>query len=307
MRLQEIYFICKKATDAWQPLAFEDINSAGVPYYKVRNPDNIRCILSCLAPIKCFSKTIGHIQQKSIGFSQSFGDIIVDQQQRTRVRVLYDELRFQVTTIKDLFESLDYKQESDGFDIKLPPNMSLSDLSKCAKDLDIVFSTCPLFRDGQAGDISFSAVDVGSIWLSFVIHSGAIAITLKLFAELIDRALIIRSHYLTAKEQEEKVQSLHLGNELLESTISINKAIGKGLMDRVCAELSEEHDVREPEDVERLKNSIQLLSDWMSKGMEICPSVLASSETKAVFPSLEQQALPLKRTELITDGGISKE
>ena len=304
MRLQEVYSICRNTQETWLTLSFDEVKSGGNTYYRVHNPDSIRAILSNLELIQSFTEIISNIRASSAGFVQTSGDITVDQRTKNALTSEYKRLENKVTTITELFDSLGYRQDYNGFDIKLPADMSLSELSKCARDLDTIFSTCPLFSN-ETGTITFSAVDVGSVWLSFIIGGTAVVVTLKLIAELVDKALIIRSHYLTTKEQEEKIRSLNLGNALLENAVEVNKTISKGLMDQVCSDLAEKHDIKDPEDKLRLKGSLQLLSDWMSKGMEIYPSVLAPAETKAVFPPIEQQSLPESVTALLTDGSNS--
>ena len=179
--------------------------------------------------------------------------------------------------------------------------MSLAELSKCTRDLDLIFSICPLFSN-QSGTISFSAVDVGSVWLTFIVGGVAAVGILKLVAELVDKAIIIRSHQLSAKEQEERIRTLKLGNDVLEQSAAVYKNIGKELLNQTARDLAEEHDINNPEDFERLKTTIQLLSDWMTKGLEVHASIQAPPEVKAVFPPIEKQALPEAFTALLTDG-----
>lgn len=301
MRLQEIYSICKSTTDNWPMLSYDEVRSGGNTYYRVQNPESIRDVLSALDAVESFADRIAAVRNTSAGFMLASGDITVDQRLKNALSNEYQHLKNKATTVAELFNSLDYRQDADGFDIKLPPDMSLSELSKCARDLDLIFSTCPLFSN-DTGTITFSAVDVGSVWLSFIIGGAAVAVTLRLIAELVDKALVIRSHYLTTKEQEQRIRSLSLGNELYENAVEINKTVSKGLLDQISTELAEKHDVNDPENKLRLKTALQLLSDWMSKGMEIYPSILAPSETKAVFPPIEKQSLPQSVMALLTDG-----
>ena len=84
--------------------------------------------------------------------------------------------------------------------------------------------------------------------------------------------------------------------------MAVNKQITKGLLTKVSTELAEEHNITNPEDLGRLRNSIQLMADWMDKGMEVYASVQAPEETKAVFPPIEKQTLPEGIIGLLTDG-----
>ena len=84
--------------------------------------------------------------------------------------------------------------------------------------------------------------------------------------------------------------------------LTINKQITKGLLAKVSTELAEEHNISDPEDLGRLRNSIQLMADWMDKGMEVYASIQAPEETKAVFPPIEKQTLPEGIIGLLTEG-----
>jgi len=302
MRLQEVYSVCKSVQETWNDLSFDELKAPGnITYFKLKNANIVRETLSALNEVELFRDNIMAIKKLSYGFAQATGDITIDSQARPKLTGEYKNLYIKVCTITELFESLNYGQNSEGFDIKLPPNISLAELSKCTKDLDTIFSTCPLFLK-QDGSIKFSSVDIGSVWLSFLVVGTAGAGVLRLVAELVDKALIIRSHYLTTKEQVETIKKLQLGNEILENTVAINKQVSRGLLNNAANELAQDHDISDNEDIERLKNSIQLMADWMNKGMEVYASIQAPTETKAVFPPIEKQTLPEGMVALLTDG-----
>ena len=302
MRLQEIYYICRNVKESWVELSFDEAKAAGnVTYYRLKNADGVREILATLSDIESFRETIAAVRNRSLGFLQHAGSITVEYNVKPALVGDYQRLYTKVSTVTELFESLDYRQDSEGFDIKLPPDISLSDLSKCTRDLDTIFSTCPLFAN-QDASIKFTAVDVGSVWFTFLVVGGAVVVTLKLIAELVDKALVIRSHYLSTKEQEEKIRSLNLGNDALENAVSLNKQITKGLLTSVTSDLAKEHDISNPEDMARLQHTIQLMADWMDRGMEVYASIHAPEETKAVFPPIERQTLPDGVVKLLTDG-----
>lgn len=306
MRLQEVYSICKNAQEEWCSLSFEEKKVPGTMYYKLINADRIRDTLVQLQVIDSFAECIYLIKSKSPGFEQLTGDIIVDQRTKSSLESAYHQLENKVVTVTELFDSLNYEQSASGFDIKLPANMSLSDLSKCTKDLNTIFSTCPLFTN-KDGTITFTSVDVGSVWLSFLVGGTAAIGILTILAALVDKALIIRSHYLTTKEQAEKIRTLQLSNDILENANDVNKTITKKLLEKVSAELATEHGITEPEDIGRVKSSLQLMSEWMNKGMEIYAAVKAPAETKAVFPPIESQSLSENTIALLTSGETSEE
>lgn len=293
--------------ESWVGISFEEVRGAGnISYFKLNRPDEIRENLLRLEKFELFTEDIAGIRRTALGFEQSTGEITVDSNGKAQLLSFYQRLRNKIITVIELFDSVNYNCESEGFDIKLPNGISLSDLSKCARDLDTIFSTCPLFA-GHQDTITFKAVDVGSIWLSFVVGGAAAVGILRLIAELVDKAIVIRSHYLSSRAQEEQVRGLNLGNELLEGMIESHKTVQKALLEKACVELAEQNELKDPEELERLRNSINLLSEWMNKGMEIYASVQASPEVKAVFPPIEKQALPEGAVGMLTGGNSNEE
>ena len=307
MRLQEVFYICKKVHTVWPEPIFEERKaSANTSYQVLKNTDEIVAVLSELEVISSLSGTIADIRKISVYLGVLPGQASFDGGMKNTFLKQYSLLKTQVLTIVELFESMNYAQTSEGFDVKLPPQITLAELSRCTKDLDTIFSGCPFLAKAE-GTIAFSAVDVGSVWLSFVIGGVAVAGILKMIADIVDKALRIRSHYLTTKEQEERVRSLNLGNEVLEQQKEINETVAKKLLDQVTNELAKDYDISEPEEIGRIKHSVDLLSQWMSKGMEIYAAIQAAPEVKAVFSPIEQQTLPMETIKLLNGGDDSTE
>ena len=50
-----------------------------------------------------------------------------------------------------------------------------------------------------------------------------------------------------------------------------------------------------------------MLSDWMSKGMEIYAAIGTPDEVKAVFPPVEFQKLASSTTKMLSDGKDEKD
>lgn len=111
--------------------------------------------------------------------------------------------------------------------------------------------------------------------------------------------MIIRSHYLTTKEQVEIVRSLKLGKVMLERMEKDFEAIGKKLIETHSEELYKQYDVKDPEDLERMKNSFNLLTDWMGKDMEVYASIKSPDKVKRVFPPIETQLLSINKIALL--------
>lgn len=66
----------------------------------------------------------------------------------------------------------------------------------------------------------------------------------------------------------------------------------KDLTAKTAEELAQGKNITSPEDIERIRMSLDVLMDWSQRGMEIYAAIDSPEEIKAAFPSLETQALP---------------
>lgn len=193
---------------------------------------------------------------------------------------------------------LGVESNSQGFDVKLPPNFTLTETVQCMKDLDKILSQCPLFPDDE--QIQLKGLNLGSSWLIFSIIGGTPR-TIKAIADLVDSAIIIRSHYLTCKQQEKNARTFRLSNDLIESLSKVHNAMLNSTLETVTKNLSDSYNIENPEDSERLKLSLKMLSDLMSPGMEIYAGINTPAETKALFPPVATQKLATNATGLLSE------
>lgn len=291
MRLNEMYYLINSTLSHWiEPEILEIRKDSRIESYCC---DNLTSFVEFLSPLKVLPivqsgiESVCNVSPKV----NTGGRVFLNASNVSVVRNTSSEIRQSLTAMKEMCEALGVEPRKDGFDVKLPPDISLEELSKLTKDINTVFSQCPILRN-EDGTIQLNGVDIGSKWLVFtVIGTGCIAV-LKKLAELVDKAVMIRSHWLNCKEQEEHVKKLELSNEVLAQTISIHAAIMGKLKDSAVNELAEKYGVDDNEERERLTLSLDLLEDWMNKGMEIYAAIGAQNDVKAVFPPVEQQELP---------------
>ncbi len=297
MRLQEVYFICKTALVNWAEPQLKEVTFSSPTTMKGYDLENLPALLQLLdsiAPLEFIAQDLDKLQRNVLCIarrSQKF--CCLDSDVRNALVYRMNTIKGKLEVACDIFESVHCDCFDDtrvGFDVKLPPNLSLDVMEQCVHTLDQIFSTCPILRN-QDGTIEFAGFDKGSDWLTFIIHGGAAAALLQALAALIDKAVIIRSHILTTRAQTEQLRTLKLKNDILESMVNGFKEIETALVEKETANLAQDYDINDPEDMERLRHSTQSLADLMSKGLEIYAAVGSPDDVKAVFPPLEQQRL----------------
>lgn len=302
MRLQEIYSNCKRTLNEWSKLLFS-LDDDDV--YTLQNSESVVQGMTALSSIPFFEASCKSIIQTMMLVEENGKDGKYDVVTKYRLEDVYNALYLRVDTLVGFFETVGYQSERVGIDIKLPPDITLEGLSRCAKDLHTVFTTCPILKTND-GRIEFREVDVGSIWLGFAVVGGVTAI-LGALAALVDMVVRIRSHAITTKQQEEILRSMKLGNDVLQNYIETNNTIVKEMLEKASENLAKEYNILDPEEQVRLKFCLELLYDWQKKGMEIYPSLPAPEEIKAVFPPMDIQALPTETMKLLLESAKKKE
>lgn len=291
MRLSEMYYTIRDALDHWiEPTFQEERQKNGAPLLYICN--NMRRIFNLLTPIKWLPEVEQCLYElEKVSPAMVNGKLhYLNSNDCNKILTPLATLHLKLDAMRSMCETLGMNSDSDGFDVKLPPNITLSDAAQCIADLDMVFSQCPIFpNDNQ---IRFSGVDIGSTWLTFVVVGATIAATLRAVAELADKVIILRSHQLSYKQEQEHLRSIELSNDILESLVSAHKAALDKMTATAVQELSAEYGVTENEDRERLRMSLDRLGKWIDRGMEIHASIGAPKETKLLFPSIERQSLP---------------
>lgn len=303
MRTQEMFYIVNRALDYWIDPEFEEHRKNGsVESYSCKNASQVVLLLNMLAPFESIKSKIDKIYSINKTFYSGKPGALTPQEQRD-IESAMAQIKRELQTMRSTCEALGVERESSGFDIKLPPGMTLAELAECTKDLNNVFSQCPLFQNDNE-EIRFHGVDVGSAWLTFTVVGAGVALTFYVInnlAAVVDRLMTIREHCAVCRQQEELARASKLKNELLESIVEANKAIIKQQMQTVAEELADKEQINNPEAIERIRGSMELLKKWLDRGMEVYAAIDAPSEVKSAFPPVERQSLPDTLVKALTE------
>lgn len=309
MRLQELYYIIQKKAKTFPDAR---IHFPHMSYKEELKSDSTHKTVEFINAYPIYSYLLS--LEELPGFqnvSSTFLKIIdynnppssmacmITMESAVEVKGYLNGIRISMLSLMTLVEELGISKRKHGFDIKLPPHITLRDLSVLIKDLDSVFSQCPLFKKDD-GQITYSGVDVGSTWLTFTIGGASAVYILNKLAEFVDKCIMIRSHWLTCKQQEESTRKLKLSNDILDALKKSNQVILEKAKEQVLSELATSNDITDPEDKERLKFAMNLFIEQMNKGLEIYASIEAPEEIKAAFPPIEAQALPDTSLKMLT-------
>lgn len=190
-------------------------------------------------------------------------------------------------TIISLYESMGLGNSGNGIDIKMPPCDDLKDYISYLKDIEFIFSQCPFLQcEGEV--LKFESVDVGSNWLKLTIATTTTCMLLNHTAALIDKALIIRSHYTSLKQQEEILRSQQNKNELATEITNSYNFLRSIYMDAAIKQLENDlGELKNPEERDKAERSLEKLADLLDKGCEIYATLDAPEDVQALFPEIQ--------------------
>lgn len=189
--------------------------------------------------------------------------------------------------IIELYENMNIKNGEKGLDIKLPPCDNLKDYISYLKDIDFIFSQCP-FLQCESEILKFGSVDVGSNWIKLTLATASTCMILNNTAVLMDKALILRSHYISIEQQEETLKSIQLKNELTSAQIETFNLLRKTYMNTAISLL--ENDIGKldnPEERDKAERSLEKLELLLERGCEIYATLDAPEEIQALFPEIQ--------------------
>ena len=288
MRLYNIYYLCSNLLEIFEKdrMTAYDSNRA----FYIEKWFEYTNALESIKQIPMFNEIATQIYESIPVFIREKERPSIDTNTKDKFIKLNNLLVTKMETIISLYDSMELNTSDNGIDVKIPQCVELKEYLGYLKDIDFIFTQCPyLLCENE--QIQFSNVDVGSNWLSFIIKaSGIEAIGNKILnnlATLVDKALILKSHYISIKQQEEMLKTMRQKNTLLNEEIDIFKTLKKGYMDQVMNELSDEiNPLENGEEKNKTEKSLEKLADLFDKGVEIYASIDTPEEVQVLFPEL---------------------
>lgn len=311
MRLYNIYYICKTCLPFIENIKDVEIKSnSAVTGHRLGNWAACRNILPELRKISCLTEQVDDLG-KSLNFYAIERDVPeISEGAFKKFSEAYKKLRSSVQTLINLYESMELGESHPGIDVKIPRCNSLKEYMEYLKEIDFIFSQCPFLQSNEE-EIKFNTIDVGSQWLAFnvIAGTGVGFYILNNLAKLVDKAIAVKSHLLTFRQQEEMLETMKAKNEVTKETIDVFQTMKRITMESYVKDLeSDIGDLQDGEERGKVEKSLEKLGALLDKGVEIYSSIETPNEIKALFPMSENNAiLPDNILKLLEDKKVSDE
>lgn len=294
MKLYNVYYLCKNLIDIFKEKRIE--LTSNQEFY-INNWDEYQSALQLLRQIPMFRNIADEVYETIPVFVRENPRPKVGTDTKNKFVKKNADIVNQINTIINLHESMNLEDTHKGIDIKIPACNELKEYIWYLKEIDFILTQCPyLLCDNEK--IRFANVDVGSNWLSFLIEvSAGSAITFYIInniAKLLDKAMILKSHYLSVKHQEETLKIAQKKAELTETEIEIFDTLKKHYMDETVSQLEEEIEpLKNGEERGKVEKSLEKLTTLLDKGVEIYASLDSPKDVQVLFPEMgETKKLP---------------
>lgn len=209
MRLHNIHRICKDNIVTCKKFK---LSHEGSNMYYLENWTDYKNSLFQLTKIDALKDVVVSLYNSVDRFSVNEKKPQLSQENVNRMPQLNNQLVVKMETIISLYESLELKSSGIGIDVKVPKCNDLKEYISNLREIEFIFSQCPYLKNKNE-QTKFNSVDVGSQWLTFIIELSAavsettfsVSYVLKNFAILVDKVFVLKSHFLTVKEQQKNL------------------------------------------------------------------------------------------------------
>ncbi|GEO08707.1 hypothetical protein [Segetibacter aerophilus] len=170
--------------------------------------------------------------------------------------------------------------------IKLPPISDFKDLSKTSDVFDKILSQA-IINSTINGQVVIEGVENGSIWMK--VYVGSLT-AVSLIGGLTWSAAVANKKYQESRYIEQLVRQQDLQNDQKELMIKVQQQTTQMLIDAEAVHLYHEYfktGDSDPDQINRLKLSVKLLAEEISKGAEVIPALAAPEDVKNLFPDMK--------------------
>lgn len=293
MRLKNIYVLCKDNVEKVESIK-GSTSSSNSSYTVVTGWGVFLGSYSELYSISFLQDDISNLFNSVPEIYRHQSQFNVSNAEWNKISQNKNKLISSIKNVIKLYESMGLdSEEKIGIDVKLPKCDDFSDFRKCIDELEFVLYRCPFFKiDGE--DLKFNTLDVGSMWINFVILGisvGASSIILNNLVAFIDKCLIIRSHKLTVEQQELQLQSMEMEKAEKEKLLSGINKIYEAQVENVISELESETNISLKDGEERgvVSQAFDKANLLLDKGLQIYSTIDSPEEVKALFEPLEMK------------------
>jgi len=264
--------------------------SAGDVYVAISNWEIICNTMRSLEEFDFIKPYVTDIFSLGIHFESPTPTLKLDGKGFKHFEALHTELVFALHAMHAMTQAFFPKDSESQLNIKLPDNMSLSEMSDYVREIDYIFNKMQAMRKiNENNDFTLKRVDAGSTWLILFVTATA---AIPLIGYIVKLGMDVKRRFI---EDDIMKQRLRVSKSVADMIEKIEEEFSEELK-KNCKEKAETFNSENklglnPEEISTLSIGIEKLGNLLFKGVEIYASLEASDTTASAFPAQEAPSL----------------
>lgn len=293
MKLYNTYYLCRELKPHIAALKLQDHNLGMNNYYcGVKGWQNYKLALRQLREIDVLRDTIDKIYDDVPPFVTERSEPEISEEKKKALIRDVNTLINKMDAIIELCARYEEDKGKFGVDFKLPKSDTLDDYINNLSDLNFIMTKCPFIINVKDDSITYGGTDVGSEWISFFMKCAGAGSILSCLAAFVDKVFVLKSHYLTLKQQELELEEKKQKGEIREDVIEVFRKMQKEILESAVSDLEKDIGVLDNhEERDYAARSMDKMIHLMDKGLEIYTSIETPQEVQAKFPVIKSQGL----------------
>lgn len=298
MRLQYLKSILERVL----PLVHVKVEATvinGHQFAKISDFEDLKMAVSILDPFGLFQREVGFLSTSPIIEFTNVNSFTTDWSIGVNIQNYTEAIWQKISDFLELIKDSVPETDENSVFIKIGAVRDLKDLAREANNFNKIFEQ--LILDPEInGTIEINSVDNGSIWIEVslgitkaVAIIGAVSYSAALLFREYQNGLIMAETRRAKKITNDRLQKLNQAHDTLIDELVENEA------EKIESEF---FSANSNERLERIKNTIRLISDEYKKGAEIQASLKAPKEIQNNFPDMKNLLTLLPRTKELGEG-----
>lgn len=296
MRLKNIYVLCSENKQKIDLIKGTSATNSG--YTLVSGWDNFLDALKQIETVDFLKEDISNLIHSVPEIYRHQKQFHVTNSEFNNINQCKNKLLASMVNVVKLYESMGLlPEEQTGIDIKLPKCDSFSDFKKCIDELEFILYKCPFFRI-KGEDLKFHSLDIGSMWLNFIVIGMAIGASSKLLCNLVmflDKCIILRSHKITIDQQAMQLQTMKIEQKEKEELLKGINKIYQAQADTIISELENGTNIQLQDGEEKsvVLQTFEKMNHLIDKGLQIYSTIDSPREIQTLFQPIEQKYISI--------------
>ena len=268
----------------------------------LKNLVAFRTLVDAVEEVGPLQEAVATLRRSAI-YSTVLDELSMSQGDAREVYQKANEFYYSVIALRSVVSRLAPDEPSESITVRLPEVSDLTAVVNVLGDIEKALSQLVLNAE-IAGEVKVSRWETGSLLVLIYLKTLA---AVDIVGRALKSAVIVYQEIQRGRLMGQQVKSYKIKNETLQDLHQAQSNLLKELISQEATAIDvASFNERDPERLERIKNSIKLLAELIERGTVIYPALTAPKEQQAVFPDFKQLGTVATAIKQIEDSeGIS--